>query len=94
MGLGGGQLLPKFRKLKVCCMECSRVVCVDCVGQTTSSNEPLEGHEKFICTHVGTEFQVHSPSGGTCEESDVSLVHITPHVNVQWSSKVYADHGE
>ena len=71
-------------------MEFSRIVCIDCVGLTTSSNEPLEGHEKFICTDVGTEFQVHRPSGGTCEESDVSLVHITPQLDVQLSSKVYA----
>jgi len=59
-----------------------------------SSNEPLEGHEKFIYTHVGTEFQVQCSSGSACEESDVSRVHITPHFALQWSSKFYAGNGE
>jgi hypothetical protein len=68
--LGGGQLFPKFEVLKVCSAECSRFVCIDCVRYTTSSNESLESHEKFIRTHVSTEFQVHCSGGGASEESD------------------------
>lgn len=59
-----------------------------------SSHEPLENHEKFIRTHVSTEFQVHRSSGGACEEIDVRLVLITPHLDAQWSRKIYAGNGE
>ena len=80
--------------LKVCSVECSRIVCIDCVWYTTSSNEPLEVHEEFIHTHVSAEFQMYGSSSGACEKRNVGFADIAPHPDIQWSSEVYAGYRE
>jgi len=66
----------------------SCVVHVDGVWQSPSSHKSLKCQQELVSGHMGTYFQVDGTCVTTCKECDVTLSHVTPHLDIQRSSKV------